>query len=69
MDLSKQTKPGEPAEQHHRNSGLFSDHYLNVSLPRRTDWRELASEAVDALREISKIFDSYTPSNNAVPYK
>ena len=48
----------------HRNSGLFSDHYLNATLPHRQDWRELVSEAQPALRRISEIFAAYTPSNN-----
>lgn len=50
-----------PAEQHHRNSGLFSDHYLNVTLPRRADWRDLISEAEPALQKVSEIFVAYTP--------
>ena len=61
MDLSKQPTP---TEQHHRNSGLFSDHYLNATLPRRTDWRELASEAVPVMEELAGVFAAYTPSNN-----
>lgn len=48
----------------HRNSGLFSDHYLNVTLPRRTDWRELVSEAGAVMEELASIFAAYTPSNN-----
>ena len=31
----------------HNNQQLFSDHYLDVILPRRADWRLLA-ELVDA---------------------
>ncbi|CAN5624756.1 class I SAM-dependent DNA methyltransferase [soil metagenome] len=61
MDLSK--KPG-PAEQHHHNSGLFSDHYLNVTLPRRTDWQELASEARAIMEKLAEVFAAYTPSKN-----
>ena len=61
MDLSKQATP---AEQHHRNSGLFSDHYLNATLPRRQDWQELASEAGSAMEDLDSIFASYTPSKN-----
>ena len=61
MDLSKQPTP---QEQYHRNSGLFSDHYLNVSLPRRTDWRELAHEAGDVMEELAGILAAYTPSKN-----
>lgn len=61
MDFSKQPTP---AEQHHRNSGLFSDHYLSVTLPRRTDWQELVSEARPGMEELADLFASYTPSNN-----
>lgn len=35
----------QPAERPHRNHGLFSDHFLNVTLPGRQDWRALAGEA------------------------
>ena len=61
--MSTPTQP-TPPEQAHRNSGLFSDHYLNATLPGRQDWRELASEAGPALQSISEIFAAYTPSNN-----
>lgn len=27
----------------HRNSGLFSDHYLNETLPQMADWQALAA--------------------------
>ncbi|MGB3683122.1 MAG: N-6 DNA methylase [Rubrobacteraceae bacterium] len=64
MDLSKQPTAREPGEQHHRNSGLFSDHYLNETLPRRTDWQELIPEAGAVLDELAGIFNDYTPSNN-----
>ncbi|CAN5839658.1 hypothetical protein BH23ACT11_BH23ACT11_13110 [soil metagenome] len=61
MDLSRQPTP---AEQHHRNSGLFSDHYLNVTLPHRTVWQQLAPEAEKFMEELADIFAAYTPSNN-----
>ena len=53
-----------PAEQPHRNHGLFSDHYLGVTLPRRPEWHELAYEARSAMKSIAQIFDSYVPSGN-----
>ena len=34
-----------PTPRTPRNHGLFSDHYLNVTLPDRPDWRALADEA------------------------
>ena len=53
-----------PPEGPHRNSGLFSDHYLNVTLPERPDWQALTDEANDALREVCGILAAYTPSTN-----
>jgi hypothetical protein len=39
----------QPVGRPHRNHGLFSDHYLNVTLPARPDWKvdSKASELVD----------------------
>ncbi len=59
MDL-----PTEPAPRPHRNHGLFSDHYLDHTLPTRPDWRELAYEARPAMEEIARLFESYAPSEN-----
>ena len=44
--------------------GVFSDHYLNATLPARPGWRDLAAEAGTALEEISGLLDSYTPKEN-----
>jgi hypothetical protein len=49
---------------HHRNSGLFSDHYLNVTLPRREDWQTLAVAARPVLDAVKSIYAAYTPSDN-----
>ena len=57
-------QPTEQIGRPHRNHGLFSDHYLNVTLPGRPDWRSLAGEARGALEEISRILDAYAPSQN-----
>ena len=46
-----------PAGRPHRNHGLFSDHYLNVTLPARPDWKGLASEAGQAMEEIAALLD------------
>jgi hypothetical protein len=54
----------QPTGRPHRNQGLFSDHYLNVSLPARSDWKTLADEARPAMEEIASLLDSYTPSEN-----
>ena len=64
MDHSKQPAA---ADQHHRNSGLFSDHYLNSTLPRRSDWQELVSEAEAVMDELAGILAAYTPSKNESP--
>ena len=57
-------RPQLSADQPHRNHGLFSDHYLNVSLSERPDWRALAEEARTAMEEVSRILAAYTPSTN-----
>ena len=46
------------------NHPEFSDHYLNLTLPARPDWKALADEARPALEEIAGPLDSYTPSEN-----
>lgn len=46
----------------HRNQQLFSDHYLNVILPARTDWQMLAAEATSVLHDLQQLFAHYTPS-------
>ncbi len=35
----------------HRNRGLFSDHYLNITLPGRPDCRALAGDAKEGVME------------------
>ncbi len=54
----------QPTGRPHRNQGLFSDHYLNATLPARPDWKPLADEARPAMEEIAGLLDSYTPSEN-----
>ncbi|TMC24006.1 MAG: hypothetical protein E6J34_01205 [Chloroflexi bacterium] len=46
----------------HSNQQLFSDHYLNVILPQRSDWQLLATEASITLHELQQLFAAYTPS-------
>jgi len=48
----------------HRNSGLFSNHYLNVTLPHRADWQALAAAARPVLDAVRRIYAAYTPSDN-----
>ena len=61
--MSEATQP-VPTAQPHRNHGLFSDHYLDVTLPERPRWKELVEQARPVMEEISRIFDSYAPSDN-----
>jgi hypothetical protein len=51
-------------EQPHDNNGLFSDHYLNVTLPGRQEWRDLADQAHPVMEAIAGIYRSYVPSDN-----
>lgn len=47
----------------HHNQQLFSDHYLNVILPKRADWQALATEAEPVMRELQRILAAYTPGD------
>jgi hypothetical protein len=48
--------------QPHNNQQLFSDHYLNVTLPQRPEWRLLAPDAARALAVIAPILRAFQPS-------
>ncbi len=50
--------------QRHNNQQLFSDHYLNVTLPQRPEWQLLAHDAAAALAAITPIVRAYVPSQN-----
>jgi hypothetical protein len=50
--------------QRHNNQQLFSDHYLNVTLPQCPEWKLLAHDARSALEQIAQIVHSYTLSQN-----
>jgi hypothetical protein len=50
--------------QRHNNQQLFSDHYLNVTLPGRPEWKLLAHDAAQALAQIAPIVRAYVPSDN-----
>jgi hypothetical protein len=54
----------QPMEQPHRNHGLFSDHYLDVTLPERPGWKGLVERARSVMEEISGLFASFMPSDN-----
>jgi hypothetical protein len=44
----------------HRNQQLFSDHYLNIILPKREDWQMTAIEAEPVMRDLQRLFANYT---------
>ncbi len=46
----------------HNNQQVFSDHYLNVSLPERPDWQALSIEAEPVMAQIDALFKKYKPS-------
>jgi hypothetical protein len=48
----------------HRNHGLFSDHYLENTLPGLPGWDELLEEVRSVRREISEVFERYAPTEN-----
>ncbi len=58
------TEPIPIDDAPHRNRGLFSDHYLNATLPRRPEWRALAEGARPIMESVARLFESYVPSDN-----
>jgi hypothetical protein len=52
--------------QRYNNQQLFSDHYLNVTLPQRPDWQLLAHDASRALVAIAPIVQAFlrAPAQN-----
>ena len=50
----------------HANQQLFSDHYLNETLPQRPDWKLLAHDAGQALARITPIVEAFlrAPAQN-----
>lgn len=52
------------AEQAHNNHQLFSDHYLNVVLPGRSDWAALKGDAKPVMERIAAHYADYHPSDN-----
>jgi hypothetical protein len=53
----------------HNNQQLFSDHYLNVTLPGRSEWKLLAHDAAQAFAQIAPIVRAYVPSDNEAQTK
>ncbi|MEO7910958.1 MAG: hypothetical protein ABIV47_15045, partial [Roseiflexaceae bacterium] len=45
--------------QRHNNQQLFSDHYLNVTMPQRADWQLLAHDAAQLLVLIAPIMRAF----------
>lgn len=56
--------PPLPIARPHNNRQLFSDHYLDVLLPRLPAWHLLLEEAGRVRSAIAAILDRYTPSPN-----
>lgn len=48
----------------HANHQLFSDHYLNHTLPHRPDWAALSEAAATLRGEVAALLAAYTPSAN-----
>ena len=51
-------------DRRHNNQQLFSDHYLNITLPQRPKWMLVAHDAAQALAQITPIVRAYAPSDN-----
>ncbi len=48
----------------HNNRQLFSDHYLDHTLPRRGDWQLRAAAVALLMARIAAIYAAFTPSSN-----
>jgi hypothetical protein len=48
----------------HFNHQLFSDHYLNRTLPQRADWVALQEAAAPVREAVAALFAGFTPSDN-----
>ncbi len=47
----------------HRNHQLFSDHYLDETLPQRSDWLDLVPLADPVMVQVADYFAQYVPSD------
>jgi hypothetical protein len=47
----------------HNNRQLFSDHYLDHTLPRHGDWQLLAATVAPLMAQIAALYAAFTPSN------
>src|SRR5215203_1849783 len=61
--MTASTQPPQ-LEPPHRNHGLFSDHYLNDTLPSHDRWKELVEDVKPVMDRISHIFEGYIPASN-----
>jgi hypothetical protein len=48
----------------HNNQQLFSDHYLDHTLPRRGDWQLFAATIGPLMARIAALYAAFTPSSN-----
>ncbi len=51
-----------PLTQPHNNQQLFSDYFLNETLPKQIDWQALTSEARSVMEKITAIWQKFEPS-------
>src|SRR5690242_8617541 len=58
--------PVQPAlaARPHCNQQLFADHYLDVILPARPEWRSLPGEAEPVRQRIAALLAGYEPDEN-----
>ncbi|PDW03637.1 Eco57I restriction-modification methylase domain-containing protein [Candidatus Viridilinea mediisalina] len=52
------------AGQPHANQRLFTNRYLNVTLPRRAAWIDAGAEVAPVFAAVRQIFGAYSPSPN-----
>src|SRR3954466_14404545 len=52
------------AARPHHNQQLFSDHYLDMLLPQRSEWQLLDAAAEPVRQQIAAVYGQYVPSAN-----
>jgi hypothetical protein len=50
----------KPTEQPHHNHRLFSDHYLDETLPERPEWKRLSERARPVMEQVADLLGSYS---------
>lgn len=57
-------EPGALHDDPHRNHGLFSDHYLEQTLPGTAGWEALRAEARPVRERVAEVLAGYAPTEN-----